>query len=118
MRRGCTSMAKPGKCETGDVPQGSIVSGMWKFRDRVSSETLAELARSWMRNAPNRYIDLHIRQCSKDQVGIGFKLAFESDGLFDQFFESMTDQLRRQFGNNFVGWDIGQQTHMICHKAI
>lgn len=88
-----------------------VVSGMWKFRDTVSEVELTLLAGSWKEAEPDKYLDLHIRKCSKDQIGIGFQyVCGYNDQEHRKFFERMTDELKRRFGNNFAGWDISQTT--------
>lgn len=98
-----------------------IVSGMWKFSDSVPLYRLQATARAWSIgvNGEN-YTDIHIRTCSKDQQGIGFKYTLPSDMSDDEwereykkFFHKMTDQLKRMFGNDFVGWDVSSSTRII-----
>lgn len=113
--------------EHGDrVGPNYIVTGVWKFRGRIGHRPLVELAKRWSQSEPTVYLDLHVRACSKDQLGIGFKYILSENGRMDmdtvdkgrrQFIERTTDELKREFGNDFVGWDIGPQTVIICHKA-
>ncbi|MDB5225754.1 MAG: hypothetical protein JWL87_706 [Candidatus Adlerbacteria bacterium] len=92
--------------DTGTGPTPGIVAGIWKFNmDKVSSEELLELALEWRSRAHGvRYEGLSVRQCSDKQWGIGFQVALCSK-TSPQFFHAMTDQLKRKFGNDFVGWD-------------
>ncbi|HVZ75722.1 MAG TPA: hypothetical protein VG934_00395 [Candidatus Paceibacterota bacterium] len=99
-----------------------IISGMWKFSDSVPLYQLQATARAWSMgvNGEN-YTDIHIRQCSKDQHGIGFKYVIPGAGSdprfvereYKKFFHKMTDQLKRSFGNDFVGWDVSPCTWVI-----
>ena len=66
-----------------------------------------------------RYIDLHVRKCSKNQFCIGFKYVLRN-GDSDQnpvkyakFFYGITDTLKREYGNDFVGWDVASETRLI-----
>ena len=130
----CTGM--PRMCSKTSPSRGencheNIASGIWKFRVGVmtSEDKLVCLAREWYRAEPDRYLDLHIRACSGSQIGIGFKIKYSAnaDGKmgkatdsmsFERFFEQKTDELRRLFGNDFVGWDIGHPSRVICQTVI
>lgn len=98
-----------------------IVSGMWKFADTVPVERLVAIARGWsMGLYGDRYTDIHIRQCSKNQHGIGFKYKLDADiseadwkRQHQKFFHRMKDQLEQMFGKEFVGWDVTSSTHII-----
>ena len=82
-----------------------VVSGIWKFKDTVGIELLIALAEKWKEKEGDRYLYLHIRQCSKDQYGIVFQYAFSEED-YKSFFYRVKDQLQRQFMGDFVGWDI------------
>lgn len=88
---------------------------MWKFRDKIAPEELIKIAEKWRDEESRKYIDLHIRCCSKNQIGIGFKYVRDDNETSEQFFERISDSLRRQFGNDFVGWDIAHSTWIIRH---
>lgn len=98
-----------------------IISGMWKFKDSIPVERLVAVARGWaMGENGDKYTDIHIRGCSKDQNGIGFKFTLPADTSdeewkrqYKKFFHAMTDQLKRMFGNDFVGWDVSSSTWVI-----
>jgi len=98
-----------------------IVSGMWKFADTVPLERLIALGRGWGMGANgDHYLDIHIRQCSKNQHGIGFKYRLDLDGSegdwkrqHQRFFHRMKEQLENDFGKDFVGWDVTSSTHII-----
>ncbi len=100
-----------------------IVSGMWKFSDSIPIERLVAVARGWSMGADgDQYTDIHVRKCSKDQHGIGFKYKLNLAGAgvpgyweraHKNFFHKMTDQLKRMFGNDFVGWDVSSSTWVI-----
>lgn len=89
-----------------------VVSGMWKFSDTIGVEALIALAIELKTSEPERYLDLHVRKCSKDQLGISFQYIFEGDD-YKKFFHRITDQLKRLFGNGYVGWDVASPTWMI-----
>lgn len=88
----------------------SMVSGLWKFA-HIPFETLLDLAEEW-KEAEVGYVDLHVRKCSKGQIAIGFKYLFEGDD-HKGFFYKVTDQLKRKFGNDFIGYDVSSPTWLI-----
>jgi hypothetical protein len=97
-----------------------VVSGVWKFSEKISPEVLVALAKEWaFADTNGDYIDLHVRKCSKSQHGIGFKIILQQDSEdisreeYEKFFNRMTDLLRRKFGNDFAGWDVSSFTHII-----
>ncbi|MCK4918633.1 MAG: hypothetical protein KAS02_02530 [Candidatus Pacebacteria bacterium] len=90
-----------------------IESGIWKFRQKVKPERLIEIALEWAGEAKGEWVDLHVRRCSGNQIGLGFKYVRPKNETPVEFFERITDLLKRQFGNDFVGWDVGHQTWMI-----
>jgi len=84
------------------------VIGYWKFREKLPLEELGKLADEWAKD-PN-YEELHIRKTSSDQVGLGFTYndpRGNTKEASDQYYEETSDILRRRFGNDLVGWDIG-----------
>ena len=62
---------------------------------------------------------LYIRQVSKDQYGIGFEYRAyegsdsESKKAYDDYFQSTTYKLKREFGNDLVGWDISSSSIVV-----
>ncbi len=98
-----------------------IASGMWKFSDHVPLYRLKAMARAWSIGANSeRYIDVHIRKCSTNQYGIGFKYILPEPTSgggwqreYKKFFHKITDQLKREYGNDFVGWDVSSSTCIV-----
>lgn len=92
----------------------NVASGIWKFVN-VTEVELAVLAAKWKKDDPDGWLELHIRPTGKKgrQLGVGFKYKFK-EKRHDKFFYRISDQLKREFGNNFVGWDIGSPTTVIC----
>lgn len=97
-----------------------VVSGLWKFNETITPLELAALAQEWAdADTDGNYIDLHVRKCSKDQYGIGFKYILGHDleegskEKYNEFFNRMTDLLKKKYGNLFVGWDVSSFTHII-----
>jgi len=95
-----------------------IVSGIWKFAPSVTPERLVAVARGWsIGENGDRYIDLHVRKCSKLSYGIGFKYVLDSEEppkrAHAKFFHKMTGQLKRMFGDEFVVWDVSSPTWVI-----
>jgi hypothetical protein len=95
------------------MKEENLYSGLWKFSDRVEIEQLAEVADEWAQD--EKYLQLYIRKVSKDQNGIGFVYQAENGTKeeYDAFFDRISDGLKRQFGNDLVGWDIASKTYTI-----
>ena len=93
-----------------------VIMGLWKFHERVTLDTLIELAQQWSKDE-ERYTELYVRQTSKDQFGIGFTYTVPEDqdleGANKKFFHKTTDILKRKFGNDFVGWDFASPVWVI-----
>lgn len=94
--------------------QTRAACGMWKFRkDKVSQQKLITLANAWVIESGGRYTHLIIRDCSKDQHGIQFSYPLMPGEHYSDFFEEKTHELKREFGNHFVGWDVAPEAHVI-----
>lgn len=90
----------------------SYIMGLWKFHERVGHRELKEVAEKWAEN--KSYTLLYIRKVSKDQLGIGF--AYKGDGtkeFYDDYFYGVSDELKRKFGNDLVGWDIASSSTIV-----
>ncbi len=90
----------------------SLLIGLWKFREGVPFESLIKMAEKWAQD--ENYLQVYIRKVSKDQNGIGF--VYTHDGTKDyqdEYFDQTSDQLKREFGNGLVGWDIASTTNLI-----
>ena len=87
---------------------GSVnyITGMWKFSDKVPQEQLVEVAKKWAEDP--KYLQLYVRKCSKDQYAIGFMYDFTheepSEGQNKKYMDPVMDSLKREFGNDLVGW--------------
>lgn len=95
-----------------------IISGMWKFSHNIPVYRLVAVARGWsLGENGDRYTDIHIRKCSANQYGIGFKYALDPEKSTERqhgkFFHRMKDQLERMFGSDFIGWDVSSPTWVI-----
>lgn len=100
----------------------TIVSGLWKFSSIVTLEQLQEVVAEWRRAGQHdMWEEFYIRGVDRNgALGIGFRyrLCSAVDGMLltpkklDQmksmFFHRITDQLKRRFGNDLVGWDISR----------
>lgn len=113
---------KPHQTEVCVQKKGCIISGLFKFDLKMSEdetvEHLIRVASKWALG-DRRWQRLYVRKCSKTQYGIGFEYLLETDEnekARKDFFYKMTDQLRRQFGNDFVGWDMANPTWFIKLK--
>jgi len=99
-----------------EIKEG-LICGMWKFRNALPPGVLINIAKQW-EEENNRYLDLHVRKCSKNQIGIGFKYELRKDQTYEEFVEMITDFLKRNHGNNFVGWDISRMTWVIKQEGM
>ena len=95
------------------------IIGIWKFSSKITPEALKEVAEKWARE-DSKYEHLYVRQTSKDQHGIGFEYkAYEGEDAdaqkqaYDDYFEQMTDRLKKEFGNDLAGWDISSRAYII-----
>ena len=91
----------------------NLISGLWKFNDKVGEESLIEVAKEWA--IDEKYTQLYVRKTSKDQLGIGFVYA-RGDGskkTYEDYFDATSDALKRKFGNDLAGWDIASSTIVI-----
>lgn len=99
------------------VPRPDVASGLWKFTTDVDGiSDLIGVAQHWLEEEPDNWLRLYVRKCSKDQYGIGFEYKLAGPDYsagFRRFFHKITDQLKRKFGNNFIGWDVAPQTIFI-----
>lgn len=89
-----------------------VIIGLWKFRNTVGRKDLLEVARKWAED--DKYLQVYIRQTSKDQDGIGFVYAYDgAKSSYEEYFEKASDALKREFGNDLVGWDISSDAELI-----
>lgn len=90
--------------------------GLWKFSDRISYKNLSDVASKWAAEDSN-YLQLYLRKVSKDQIGIGFTYQIpegkDSKMAQDEYFDKTSDILKRNFGNDLVGWDIASPIQLI-----
>jgi hypothetical protein len=109
------------KCEE------ALVSGLWKFNSNVSLQELETVALEWKERDYHGWQELYIRGVGPNHaLGIGFR--YQLSGINDpdwfphrspeqaqkDFFHKMTDQLKRRFGNDFIGWDVSRPTRMLA----
>ncbi len=90
----------------------TLILGLWKFHERVGEKDLLEVANEWAKD--DNYVQIYIRQVSKDQLGIGF--AHKNDGSredYRRYFDATSDFLKRKFGNDLVGWDISSTSTLV-----
>lgn len=83
----------------------SIYIGIWKFSKNTDLAQLQEIAHEWAKD--NRYLSIHIRNCSKEQLGIGFEYKPDeaTQKVLERYCEETSDYLKRKTGNGLVGWD-------------
>lgn len=102
--------------ESRDQYEKNYAMGMWKFNDKISIKELTEVAKRWATEDPD-YLQLYVRKCSKDQYGVGFTYKLKEEksgsGQHDEYFRQTSDFLKRKFGNDLVGWDLGSPVWII-----
>ncbi len=98
------------------MQEKNYVMGLWKFSDKISKEELGKVAEKWAAEDPN-YLQLYLRKVSKNQMGIGFtyKLDDTKDGkkAHEEYFDKTSDFLKRSFGNDSAGWDMGSPVWIV-----
>lgn len=95
-----------------------LIMGIWKFSDKIPVEDLVKLAQKWADEDKN-YLQLYVRKVSKDQFGIGFTYDIkgrDNKEAHDEYFDKVSDSLKRQFGNDLAGWDIATGPYVIPIK--
>jgi hypothetical protein len=101
--------------EAGQKYQKNYIMGLWKFSDRVPMEQLIAVAEKALENP--KYLQIYIRKCSKDQYAIGFTYDYShqepKEGQNKEYMDPVMDKLKREFGNDFVGWDIASPVWII-----
>ncbi len=90
------------------MQQTPLIMGLWKFRSKVTYAGLEELASQWATNPD--YLQLYTRGGAKDQIVLGFIYRAEPGAdeiaAYEEYFETTSDTLKRQFGNDLIGWDV------------
>jgi hypothetical protein len=95
----------------------NVVSGIWKFKQKVGPEVLVKLAIGLRDANPGSYGQMFVRRCSRDQLGICFAYKLV-DQSYDHFFNLLTDLLKKRFGNDFAGWDVTTEVWTIDDKPL
>ncbi|TSC91753.1 MAG: hypothetical protein CEN90_217 [Parcubacteria group bacterium Licking1014_17] len=94
----------------------NYIMGLWKFNDKISIEQLEEVAKKWAAEDP-KYLQLYIRRVSKNQFGIGFTYDISDreskENQLAEYMDPVSDSLKRQFGNDLVGWDIASPVWIV-----
>ncbi len=88
--------------------------GEFKFRNQ-SQQALLTVAREWLQDESETWTDLWLRETIRGHFSICFMYNLGSDEkeVFDKFVYKMTDQLKREFGNDLVAWDISSKMWVI-----
>lgn len=101
--------------EAGQKYEKNYIMGLWKFSDKVPMEQLIAIAEEAIKNP--KYLQVYIRKCSKDQYAIGFTYDYShqspTEGQNKEYMDPVMDKLKREFGNDFVGWDIASPVWII-----
>lgn len=104
--------------------ESGLLSGLWKFSPNVSASVLMKLAEKWKADHPE-YEKLYVRGSGKNgALGIGYEYRIPEghksqpvERSADEFFYDMTDRLKRQFGNDFTGFDVCLSGTYVMKKA-
>ncbi len=99
-----------------------LISGLWKFRSGVGLIALQQMALEWKHRDPDYWERLYIRGAGRDgALGIGFEYRLSYSDLNHRdrkvaatlFFNEVTDELKRRFGNDFHGYDYSYPTWVL-----
>jgi hypothetical protein len=102
----------------------NAVSGLLKFSPLIKLEELQQLALEWAQEEDADYQYLFISGCGKDgALGIYLVRNFspedspeEMQRVLRRFVYKITDQLKRRFGNDFVGWDLSFPVYFLFRQ--
>ncbi len=92
-----------------------VAAGYFRFRGRISPERLTVYFQNIQESRDYRYEQMFIRKSGRDENTLSFVCCYGPQGWpdeearkakYNEFYEFITDNLKRQFGNDFVGWDI------------
>jgi hypothetical protein len=98
----------------------TLAAGVWKFGPNISRGELIALAKEWM-DEPNPmpgtgYVHLCVRGTSPTTFGIQFVYRYvmiplpevpnHANFVYRKWLHKMSDQLKRRFGNDLLGWDM------------
>lgn len=99
----------------------NAVSGTLKFSPAIGLEELQALVLEWTQEESADYQHVRISGFGKGgALGISLVRNFPPEDTPDEmrrvlrrFTYKITDQLKRRFGNDFVGWDLSSPTHLL-----
>lgn len=91
----------------------NTVVGMWKFAPETSFQELAEVAEGWKFAWPKNYLQIYLRECSRKQRAIGILYRLPEDISPKMYVETVSDQLKRRFGNGYLGYDINPIVYIL-----
>jgi uncharacterized RmlC-like cupin family protein len=93
-----------------------IAIGLWRFRSSLDPQELCAVAKEWLagKNGETHMSGIDIRRSSRDEwvmqfavdLSNGSETTQEKEQKFEKFIYKTSDQLRRRFGNDLLGWDI------------
>jgi len=89
----------------------NIINGTWKFKPKITLGQLAQFAEELTKD--ELYEKLYIRQTAKNPTAYGISFIYRSNHsdkewkeVFDEYIHTTSDKIRRQFGNDLIGWDL------------
>lgn len=89
-------------------------NGEFKFRNQ-SQQALLTLARELSGAERGHWTDIWLREKEPGQFCLCFMYdlgSFDKEA-YDKFVYKMTDRLKREFGNDFIGWSISSKMWVI-----
>ncbi len=95
-----------------------IISGQFKFKDIVGRARLVEFAKTLKENP--HYLFIAVRRTSKDQIAILFlyKTNMRHEVSLDTFRDEVVPKLKKEFSDNFCGWDLAGTTYLLKQEVI
>ena len=106
-----------------DRPLEGVACGKFMFQGNVPLGELMRVAQQWCASPHDgpRFQQLVVRMDSRGRPCIEFIYEYAREDaeeqmrktLYAKFVDRFTDQLRRSFGNDLVGWDISQSVMLV-----
>lgn len=91
----------------------NMFGGMWKFSSNVAYETVVEVAKEWAHLGDGLYQHVYVRGWGDNRFAICFLLRTPGKPNMRHYIFTTSDELRRRFGNDLVGWDISHPVTLI-----
>ncbi|MBX4199060.1 hypothetical protein KW800_02170 [Candidatus Parcubacteria bacterium] len=94
--------------------QDDIVSGEIRFRASIHASELMSLIGKMKENDKKEgYLNLYVRPGEKGENFVGFQYELAEGETEKKFLYKLTDRLKRQYGNDCMGWSISSPTWVL-----